>query len=139
MAPSNDKPKKSELLRRWIDFVFGFENKRGDVLDSWIYSADGLSLPRRIYEHVQRKWRLARFRRWNCPPRICRSGMLSDRRLYLRLMRERLAITTCAAPFGKIFFFRVASYTSGTGPSLAIIAALAFFYGVMRLLIIPSA
>jgi hypothetical protein len=32
-------------------------------------------------------------------------GLLSNQRQYLRLMRERLAIDTCAAPFGSHFFF----------------------------------
>jgi hypothetical protein len=32
-------------------------------------------------------------------------GMLSDRRVYLRLIRERLVFDVCAAPFGTSFFF----------------------------------
>jgi len=32
-------------------------------------------------------------------------GMLSDKRVYLRLARERLAFDICAAPFGRVFFF----------------------------------
>ena len=32
-------------------------------------------------------------------------GLLSDRRLYLRMMRERLAFDLCAAPFGNTYFF----------------------------------
>jgi len=38
-----DEPKKSELLRRVIDFIFGFENRRGEVLDYWIAHADGFT------------------------------------------------------------------------------------------------
>ncbi len=32
-------------------------------------------------------------------------GLLSDKRVYLRLARERLAMDICAAPFGRTFFF----------------------------------
>ena len=32
-------------------------------------------------------------------------GLMSDQRLYLRFLRERLSILACAAPFGKIYFF----------------------------------
>jgi len=32
-------------------------------------------------------------------------GLLSDKRTYLRLARERLAFDICAAPFGRVFFF----------------------------------
>ena len=66
-------------------------------------------------------------------------GLLSDQRTYLRLMRERLCIDTCAAPFGNIFFF---SFRTVYVPALVrlwhIMAAIAFFIVVERLLIIPS-
>jgi hypothetical protein len=32
-------------------------------------------------------------------------GSLSDKRIYLRLVRERLAFDICASPFGRTFFF----------------------------------
>jgi hypothetical protein len=32
-------------------------------------------------------------------------GMLSDKRIYLRMLRERLVFDVCAAPFGTSFFF----------------------------------
>jgi hypothetical protein len=32
-------------------------------------------------------------------------GLLSDKRVYMRLARERLAMEICAAPFGRTFFF----------------------------------
>src|ERR1019366_7200790 len=39
------KPKKGEFLRNLIDFLFGFENKRGEVLDGWIDYAPAFSFP----------------------------------------------------------------------------------------------
>lgn len=52
----DDKLKKSERLRRVLDFIFGFKNKRGEILDHWIYSADGFSLaPGEFYGAVERQ------------------------------------------------------------------------------------
>jgi hypothetical protein len=66
------------------------------------------------------------------------AGMLSDQRVYLRLMRERLAITTCAAPFGKIFFFSCRTvYVPALVRLWHILAAIVFFYLVGRLLLVP--
>jgi len=107
MAPSNDKPKKRELLRRFIDFIFGFENKRGEVLDYWISSADGFSIaPQEFYSTVEQQLATRKIPGLEIKrEEFAEAGLMSDQRLYLRLMRERLAITTCAAPFGSIFFF----------------------------------
>jgi hypothetical protein len=56
MGTGDDKPKKSERLRRVIDFIFGFKNKRGEILDHWIYSADGFSLaPGEFYGAVEQQ------------------------------------------------------------------------------------
>ena len=43
MATQEFKSKKGELLRSWFDFVFGFENKKGDILDHWVAIHDNLS------------------------------------------------------------------------------------------------
>src|SRR5260221_4094138 len=55
-------------------------------------------------------------------------GVLSDKRTYLRLFRERLALYTCAAPFGTGYFF---SFRAVDTPALVrlwhILAFLAFF------------
>ena len=46
MATFGSKPKeKGVFLRKCIDFVFGFENKKGEILDSWIIFADSFSFP----------------------------------------------------------------------------------------------
>lgn len=107
MGTPDIKPKKSEYLRRVIDFIFGFKNKRGDLLDYWIYSADGFSMsPQEFYDQVERQMEARKIPSMEIARQeFAQGGMLSEQRLYLRLMRERLAITACAAPFGKIFFF----------------------------------
>jgi hypothetical protein len=111
MSNPNDKPKKSELfraaIRRLIDFVFGFKNNKGEVLDSWLRHADGLSFSsKEFYAQVEQELvarKLPGMEISRVP--FAEGGLLSDQRVYLRLMRERLCIDTCAAPFGNIFFF----------------------------------
>src|ERR1035441_4131570 len=46
MTTTGSKPKeKGLILRKCIDFVFGFENKKGEILDSWIVFADSFNFP----------------------------------------------------------------------------------------------
>jgi len=94
-------------LRRIIDFIFGFENKRGEVLDYSISYADQFSFsPKEFYASVEQQMAARKIPSMEVTRQeFAEGGMLSDRRTYLRLMRERLAITTCAAPFGNILFF----------------------------------
>src|SRR5689334_14458878 len=108
MTTSVSKPKpKGELLRNCIDFVFGFENKRGEVLDSWILFADNFSFPPQEFyaaidsEMTARKIPSMKISR----EEFGEGGMLADKRIYLRFFRERLALYTCAAPFGTGYFF----------------------------------
>ena len=140
MATPDDKPKNGERLRRVIDFIFGFENKHGYILDHWIYSADGFSLPPSNFYGAVEKQLADR----NIPgmtivkQEFAEGGLLSDQRIYLRLMRERLAIVACAAPFGNIFFF---SCRTVHVPALVrlwhIVVVLAFFNVTGALLVIP--
>ena len=107
MPTPDYKPKKREIIRSVLDFVFGFKNNRGEILDEWIYSAEGLSLTGpEFYESVEK-----RVEGQKIPDLVvsrvefAQGGLMSSQRQYLRLMRERLAIDTCAAPFGTHFFF----------------------------------
>ena len=139
MATSDDKPKKSERMRRWIDFIFGFENKKGDVLDYQIHHADGLNLsPQEFYANVEQQLAARKFPSLEISRQeFSEGGLLANQRTYLRLMRERLAITTCAAPFGNVFFF---SFRTVYVPALVrlwhILAAL-IFLGVVGYLLLP--
>jgi hypothetical protein len=140
MAGTADKPKKDERLRALLDFVFGFENRRGEILDQWLYSVEGFSYPPQdFYAAVEREMEGRKIpgmavRR----EEFAEGGLLSDQRTYLRLMRERFAIVVCAAPFGSIYFFscRVVHV-----PALVrlwhVLAAIAFFGAVTRLMIEP--
>jgi len=140
MTNPDNKPKMNEFWRRSMDFVFGFENRKGVVLDFWMYSADRFSFsPQEFYSNVEQQLAARKIPSMEITRQeFAEGGLLSDRRLYLRLMRERLAITTCAAPFGNVFFF---SCRTVHIPALVrlwhILATLVFFYAVGRLLIAP--
>ena len=107
MGTIGDKPKKGERLRAWLDFVFGFKNRRGEILDWWIYSADGFSISaQEFYTAVEKQldgYKISDME--TIRYEFAEGGLLSDQRTYLRLMRERFAIETCAAPFGSVYFF----------------------------------
>ena len=87
--------------------IFGFKPKTDEVLDHWISFADGLSLPpQEFYEAVEK----AMADRKIPSMEVSRvehdeGGLLSGKRLYLRMLRERLAFDTCASPFGNTYFF----------------------------------
>jgi hypothetical protein len=144
MATADDKLKKSDVFRQRVrlllDFVFGFKNKRGEVLDYDLSHADGLALsPREFYDRVEQELaarKLPGLEISRVP--FAEGGLLSDQRVYLRLMRERLCIDTCAAPFGNIFFFSSRTVRVRALVRLwHILAVLAFFTFVEGLLIKP--
>jgi len=65
-------------------------------------------------------------------------GVLSAQRIYLRMIRERLAFDTCAAPFGTEYFF--SSWTVYSPPRVKLwqlLAAVAFLGLVFALLLKP--
>src|SRR5437870_6185779 len=103
MAIFGIKPKdKREFLRNCLDFVFGFENKRGEILDSWILFADSFSFTsHEFYAAVQTEMAASKIPSMEiAQEEFSEGGLLSDKRIYLRLLRERLALYICAAPFG---------------------------------------
>ena len=140
MDKSGDKPKTGERIRRCLEFIFGFENKRGDLLDDWLYSAEGLSLsPREFYAVVEKQLSDLKIPGMDIVHQeFAEGGLISDQRLYLRLMRERLAIDTCAAPFGNLYFFSCRTvYVPALVRLWHIVATTAFFFGLTILLIKP--
>lgn len=128
-------------MRSILDFVFGFKNNRGEILDEWIYSAEGLSLSGPdFYASVEKQLEGQKIPSMEVSRvEFAQGGFLSNQRQYLRLMRERLAIETCAAPFGVHFFFSCRTvYVPALVRLWHIIAALLFFAvvggGFVRLL-----
>jgi hypothetical protein len=140
MSTPDDKPKKSELLRRILEFIFGFENKRGVLVSHWIFSAAEFSVaPAEFYDTVNKQLSARKFPSVEMSRvEFAEGGLMSDQRLYLRFMRERLAVDVCAAPFGTEFFFSCrTTYIPALVRLWHILAALAFFIAVEWLLIMP--
>jgi hypothetical protein len=108
MVTTESKPKeKGVFLRNCLDFVFGFENKKGEVLDSWIVFADSFSFPpQEFYAAIEKEMAARKIPSMEISrEEFSEGGLLSDKRIYLRLFRERLALYACAAPFGTGYFF----------------------------------
>lgn len=87
--------------------ILGFKSKNDEVLDHWIYFADGLTLPpQEFYAAVEKAMADRKIPTMEVSRvEYAEGGLLSEKRLYLRMLRERLAFDTCAAPFGNTFFF----------------------------------
>jgi hypothetical protein len=87
--------------------ILGFKSKNDEVLDHWISFADGLTLPpQEFYAAVEKAMADRKIPSMKVSQvEHAEGGLLSDKRLYLRMLRERLAFDTCAAPFGNTYFF----------------------------------
>jgi len=87
--------------------MFNFFKKKADVLNHWIAFADGFQIPSTEFyvaletELSARKMPSMEMSRIE----FGEGGLLSDKRTYLRMVRERLVFDICAAPFGTGFFF----------------------------------
>jgi hypothetical protein len=139
MEKSGIKPKeKGVFIRNLIDFVFGFENKRGEILDAWIVFADGFNLPpQEFYAAIEKEMAARKFPGMAVSrEEFNEGGLLSDKRTYLRLFRERLALYTCAAPFGTSYFFSFRAVYVPALVRLWHLLALFFFFGVIGNLLV---
>ena len=140
MANQELKSKRGEILRAWFDFIFGFENKKGDILGHWIAFHDNFNFsPQDFYDTIQKELEARKIPGMEISKEeFAQGGMLSDKRIYLRLFRERLALYTCAAPFGTGYFFSCRTvYVPALVRLWHIVAALFFFNVVGGLLVKP--
>jgi hypothetical protein len=87
--------------------VFGFKSKKGEILDHWISFADGFTFPsQEFYERIEKEISARQIPSMDMSRvEFAEGGVLSARRTYLRMIRERLAFDACAAPFGNVYFF----------------------------------
>ena len=78
-----------------------------EVLNHWIASADGFTLsPQEFYEAAEKQLEALKIPGLEISrPEHAEGGLLSAKRMYLRLIRERLAFDVCAAQFGTRYFF----------------------------------
>jgi hypothetical protein len=88
--------------------MFGFfEKKKGDLIDHWYSLVPGFNTStKEFYEAVEKELKarevpgLEMFH-----VDFAEGGIISNKREYLRMTRERLVFDICAAPFGTAFFF----------------------------------
>jgi hypothetical protein len=117
--------------------IFGFKSN-DEVLDHWISFADGLTLPPQdFYAAVEKEMEARKIPTMKASRvEYAEGGLLSEKRVYLRMLRERLAFDMCAAPFGNTFFFSCRTIHSPPMLRLWHIAvAFVFFAGVYSLLV----
>lgn len=87
--------------------LFGFKRKKGEVLNHWIAFVDGFShSPLEFYTNVEAELAARKIPSMDMSRvEFAEGGLLSGKRTYLRMVRERLAFDACAAPFGTGYFF----------------------------------
>jgi hypothetical protein len=114
--------------------------KRNDeMLDHWIAPVEGFSFPpSEFYATVEKEMARLKIPGMRISQKLFHEGgILSDKRLYLRLLRERLAFDICAAPFGSgYYFFSCRMMRLMPIIKLWHIAVVAFFFGTIYALLI---
>jgi len=81
--------RKAEVLNHWIAFVDGFQTSPSEFYDALAKELTTRQVPQMELSRIE----------------FPEGGLLSEKRLYLRLLREGLVFDVCAAPFGSGFFF----------------------------------
>ncbi len=87
--------------------MFGFFKKSADVIDHWYVLVPGFnSSTKEFYEAVEKELKERQVPGLDIAYiDFAEGGVLSQKREYLRMTRERLVFDICAAPFGKAYFF----------------------------------
>jgi len=85
----------------------GFKSKKDPVLNHWIFFADSFHhSPQDFYTAVEKELEARKIPSMDMKRvEFAEGGFLSSKRVYLRMVRERLIFDICAAPFGKQYFF----------------------------------
>ena len=84
-----------------------FNTKQAEVIEHWISFAEDFQFPSaEFYSAVERELQARQVPGLEMSRvDFAGGGLLSDKRVYLRMLRERLVFDVCAAPFGTRFFF----------------------------------
>jgi hypothetical protein len=118
--------------------ILGFKSKSDEVLQHWISFADGFEHPpQEFYATVKKELEARKIPSMEMSDiEYAEGGLLSNKRLYLRMMRERLAFDLCAAQFGNSYFFSCRTVYSPPALRLwHLAAAVAFFWVVYIVLL----
>jgi hypothetical protein len=117
--------------------MLGFKSKTDEVVNHWISFAEDFAFPsQEFYTAIQNK-----LTERNVPGltisqvEYAEGGLLSDQRIYLRLIRERLAVDACAAPFGTGYFFSCRSVYSPVVVKLWHVLVVLISFGGLYLLL----
>jgi hypothetical protein len=84
-----------------------FKSKQADVIDHWYTLVPGFHTPTKdFYESIEKELKEREVPGLEISHvDFAEGGVLSQKRSYLRMTRERLVFDICAAPFGTAFFF----------------------------------
>src|SRR5580658_8927224 len=84
-----------------------FEKKKGDIIDHWYSLVPGFNTSaKEFYEAVEKELKAREVPGLDISRvDFAEGGIMSIKREYLRMTRERLVFDICAAPFGTAFFF----------------------------------
>jgi hypothetical protein len=88
--------------------MFGFlKSKRADVLSHWYTPVPNFNISTQdFYTAVEKELKTQQVPGLEISQvEFSEGGLLSDKRTYLRMTRERLVFDVCAAPFGANYFF----------------------------------
>jgi hypothetical protein len=88
--------------------MFGFfEKKKGDIIDHWYSLIPSFNTSaKEFYEAVEKELKAREVPGLDISHiDFAEGGLMSTKRKYLRMTRERLVFDICAAPFGTAFFF----------------------------------
>src|SRR5580698_1510296 len=87
--------------------MFGFFKKSADVIDHWYALDPGFNLStKEFYDGIEKELKTREVPGLEIfHVDFAEGGVLSSKREYLRMTRERLVFDVCAAPFGTAFFF----------------------------------
>ena len=80
---------KANVLNHWISLVEDFQYSPAEFYDAIEKELEARQVPGLQLSQIE----------------FAEGGLLSDKRVYLRMVRERLVFDVCAAPFGRSFFF----------------------------------
>ena len=106
------KAKEVPPLQHWIAFVDGFQYAPTEFYDAVEKELKARQVPGMEMSRIE----------------FAQGGILSDKRLYLRMVRERLTFDVCAAPFGTSFFF---SCRMGEIPSIVKLWEILLFFIIL--------
>jgi hypothetical protein len=88
--------------------MFGvFEKEQGEVIDHWYALVPSFNTStKEFYEAIERELKERKVPGLDIASvEFAEGGIMSSKREYLRMTRERLVFDICAAPFGTAFFF----------------------------------